>query len=138
MIYLEEFEDKQPSSFREVLDVLYDRTKGVNSLVSTFVDKECITRECWSGRNRSFQALCEIARTYFPKMTADEVYQVLYEKGLHSFVCFDIERVVFHYHDVPIEQKRGDLANRLLRSFREDNGLFDSASEIIEEFLNVQ
>ncbi len=94
MIYLKL--DKEPTSFTEVLDLLYDKAHPT-TLCPTYIDKECTNIECDANRRRSFQALFEIARTYFPTITMSEFYESLYKKGLRFWVCEDIKKVVFHF-----------------------------------------
>lgn len=92
MIYLKL--DKEPKSFSEILDVLY--IQGLSTTACpTYLDKECTIEECSSNRRRSFQALFEIARTYFPNIKMYEFYDSLVEKGLCCWVCEDVDRVVF-------------------------------------------
>jgi hypothetical protein len=95
MIYLNLPEE--PASFMDVLNVLYDKTKGDYSLVPTYYDKECTQEECEEGKRRSFQALFEIAQTYFPSITMDEFERCLHEKKLNFYLCSDIGKLVFHY-----------------------------------------
>jgi hypothetical protein len=94
MIYLKL--DKEPSSFIEILNVLYDKAHPT-TLCPTYIDKECANIECDANKMRSFQALFEIARTYFPTITINEFYESLHEKQLRFWVCEDIEKVVFHF-----------------------------------------
>jgi hypothetical protein len=94
MIYLKL--DKEPSSFIEVLDVLYNKAHPT-TLCPTYIDKECTNIECDADKMRSFQALFEIARTYFPTITMSDFYESLYKKQLSFWVCEDIEKVVFHF-----------------------------------------
>jgi len=95
MIYLKL--EKQPESFAEILDILYDRDESYYSLVATYNDEECTEIQCSYGKRRSFQDLFEIGRTYFPKLTINEFITYLQNKKLGYYFCGHINRIVFHF-----------------------------------------
>jgi hypothetical protein len=124
MIYLKL--DKEHNSFMELLNILYDRTCSSTSLCPTYTDKECTEVECYESRMRSFQALFEIARTYYPTITINEFYEYLLKKELKYWVCDDIKKVVFHY-------KGGFELSQTVNSFLEtldENYDFDESNVI--------
>lgn len=95
MIYLKL--EKQPESFTEIIDTLYDVEKSLYSLVQTYRDRECTILQCDKNKRRSFQDLFEIGRTYFPKLTINEFIIYLKNKKLGYYFCSHINRVVFHF-----------------------------------------
>lgn len=67
---------------------------------TTFYDKDCTDRQCYSGRRRSFTDLYEIATTYFPETTEKELIELLPTleangKVIFGHYCRDVGGAVF-------------------------------------------
>jgi hypothetical protein len=94
MIYLKL--ETPPTTFMDVLNVLYDnKTEAYKSSAPTFHDEDFTSVECMSNKRRSFQALFEIARTYFPTITVEEFLKCLMKRCMRFHVCYDIKKIVF-------------------------------------------
>lgn len=96
MIYLPNTTGEE-KTFLDILNLLYDKRISNYTITKTFSDKECTLIECTEFRRRSLQALIEIARTYFPEITLEEIFKAIYEKRLDYYICGDIKRLVFHH-----------------------------------------
>jgi hypothetical protein len=96
VIYLPNTTGKE-KTFLDILNLLYDKEQSKYSLCSTYFDKECTQIECEASKRRSFQALVEIAKTYFPDITLDEICDAIKAKGLLYYTCHTIKKIVFHY-----------------------------------------
>lgn len=65
----------------------------------TYTDPECTSEQCHFAR-RSFKDLVEIAQTYFPETTEEQVANALVDK-YKCFFCGGIKKWVFFNHGEP-------------------------------------
>lgn len=133
MIYLQDFINKKPQTFDDVLNVLFNYAISSRSLVPTYSDEECTILECSYDRRRSFQALFEIARTYFPDITINEVFESIKRKRLSYYVCRDIRKVVFHYRGRFYLNNLSDFIDTLDNEYIYDNIIISELKTFIND-----
>ena len=63
---------------------------------TTYSDPECTVQQCYSFRRRSFEALLELARTYFPETTDEELIKTI-SRVSDFFIKKGKKRVWIHY-----------------------------------------
>lgn len=65
----------------------------------TYLDSEFNKIQC-AGSRRSFEDLLIISKTYFPKVTKEELMQCLIDIKIKFYFCNNINKIVFHYHGI--------------------------------------
>lgn len=62
---------------------------------ATYFDEQCKERQGKWNR-RSINDLYIICQTYFPEATKFDILKAIENCKLHFYICFDIDRLVFH------------------------------------------
>ena len=132
MIYLKL--KQKPQSFLEILNILYDELQSPYTLVYTYLDEDCNYIECGLKTRRSFQALFEIARTYFPEITMKEFINTLMKKKFCYYFCSDINKIVFHFVSSSNLFKEDFLEE--IRSLYKDYSQILKHLDDLEQFIN--
>lgn len=119
MIYLKL--DNKPTTFSELLLELYGERSY--SKCYTYKDEECTVIQCSAGSYRSVDEIFEIARTYFPEITFQEVQDELKEQGFTWDFCFDIEKIVLHksIYGAHIPDTKEEFRKNIEKEFNDNN-----------------
>lgn len=97
MLYIKE--PPQTESIKEFIDKIVSPHPWENGLfTATYRDPECTDLQCRLAR-RSFGAICEICKTYFPccrdRDVAIALAELCFDNSFKFFRCEDINRWVF-------------------------------------------
>lgn len=95
MIYFKKAETA--TTFQDLIILGYTLLIGdlYHKFTETFYDEACTMLQCKPAR-RSFYDLYEIATTYFPATTKEQLADFLLNSNMFAyFICPDIEKLVF-------------------------------------------
>ena len=103
----------KPRSIESLIKKLYSykRAADIYKSCTTYKDEACTIIECHRGKNRSFEAIYELATTYFPNAKEKDVVKAIvdadlgYSEAIYMggkfkpviFFCPDIQKPVVYY-----------------------------------------
>lgn len=80
-IYLEEFKYKNPKNVKEILTALY--SDSYNRAKETYSDSLCNDTQCGRFKDRSFDDIYYLCKSYLPAITVEEL--------LHEILIYEIK-----------------------------------------------